>query len=202
MMLELTEYIHAQEKQETCRANNKVSPTMTVIPIREKQEARRANISLSGLLEAFIGNYFVSGEGAWYKDFHWLTIYYDPDIDPYNEAVESVPSNIVAYVSSDYRWGFVLSSHIQKFRKDTENYGITCIPVPDFECERLQCSHTDLLPCEFSNILWLNDDFMLDEHIPFDYDSFSLIDEGVHYLNPKHFSVTQLIKIMNERNLM
>lgn len=174
-MLELTKYIHSQWKEKTCKAD----------------------ISLSGMLEGLIGNYFVSGEGSWYKDFHWLTIYYDSNIDTYTEAVEMLPANIVAYVSSDYRWGFVLSSHVQKFSKDISNYRTSCIPVPDFECELLQCSHTDLLPDEFSNILWINDDFMDDENIPFDYDSFALIDEGVHYLNPKHFSVTQLVKSMN-----
>lgn len=175
-MLELTKYIQSQEKRETSRAD----------------------ISLSGMLEVFVGNYYVSGEGTENNDFHWLTIYYDPDIDTCTSAVKMVPANIVAYVSSDYRWGFVLSGHIRKFSKDISNYEISCIPVPDFECELLQCAHTDLLPCEFSRILWLNDDFMDDEKIPFDYGSFALIDEGAHYLNPKHFSVTQLIRIMED----
>ena len=111
--------------------------------------------------------------------------------------MKTIPSNVVAYVSSDYRWAFVLSSHIQKFRKDTLDYKISCIPVPDFECELLQCAHTDLLPGEFSNIFWLDDDFMNDETISFDYDGFALIDDGVQYLNPKHFSVIQLVRIMD-----
>lgn len=175
ILIELTEYINSQDRKETCKAE----------------------LSLSGMLEVFIGNYFVSGEGTGNKNFHWLIIYYDPDIDTHTDAVETIPSNIVAYVSCDYRWGFVLSSHIQKFRKDILNYGITCISVPDFECEHLQCSRTDLLPYEYSDILWIDDDFMNDENIPFDYDSFDLIDEGVHYLNPRHFSVAQLIQIMN-----
>lgn len=101
MMLDLTEYIHLQKDREICKAD----------------------ISLSGMLEAFVGNYFVSGEGGGNQDFHWLTIFYNPDIDTYTEAVETIPSNIVAYVSSDYRWGFVLSSHIPKFSKDISNYG-------------------------------------------------------------------------------
>lgn len=41
----------------------------------------------------------------------------------------------------------------------------------------------------------IDDDFMKNEKIPFDFDSFALIDEGVHYLNPKHFSVSQLVRI-------
>lgn len=75
----------------------------------EKRKPGKAKISLSGKLEGIIGNYFVSGEGTCNKDLHWLTVYYDSSIDTYTEAVELVPSNIVAYVSSDYRWGFVLS---------------------------------------------------------------------------------------------
>ena len=165
----------------------------------EKEEMCQADISLSGMLEAYIGHYFVSGEGGGNENY-WLTIYYDPDIDTFTEAVEAIPSNIVAYVSSDYICGLVLIENIHKFRKDVSRYGISCIPVPDFECERLQCLHPDLLPCEFADILWINDDFMNDENIPFDFDSFALIDDGVCYLNQKHFSVAQLIEIMNSTN--
>ena len=165
-----------------------------------KKQLNRENISLSGKLEAIIGNYFVSGEGMGNKNFHWLTVYYDSDIDTYTEAVETIPSNIVAYISSDYRWGFVLDSHIQKLYENTSGYGIEYISVPSFEDEMLQCSHIGLLPCEFSGIVWIDDDFMCNEQIPFDYDSFALIDEGVHYLNPKHFSVAQLIMIMENKN--
>lgn len=166
--------------------------------IRQPAErSNKADISLSGWLEAFVGNYFVYGEGGGDREFHWLTVYYDPDIDPIYEAVETTVANAVAYVSSDYRWGFVLSKHLEKFRKDTAAYGMCCLPVPDFQQETLCCVRTDLLPREFSNILWVNDDFMDDETIPFDFDSFALIDDGVEYLNPKHFSVKQLIQVMN-----
>ena len=37
---------------------------------------------------------------------------------------------------------------------------------------------------------------MTDETIPFDFDSFAFMDDGVPYLNPKHFSVMQLIAVM------
>lgn len=175
-MIELTEYTHLQK--EMCKID----------------------ISLSGWLEAIVGNYYVYGEGGegGGGDFYWITIYYDADIDTHYEAVEAVSSKIVAYVSSDYRWGFVLSKHIQKFQEDTANYGICCIPISDFEQELLQCAHINLLPREFSGIVWLDDDFMDDENIPFDFDSFSLIDEGVPYLNPKHFSVVQLMRVMGK----
>ena len=171
-MIELTEYIHSQKK------------------------IRQADISLSGWLEAMVRNYFVIGEGTAAKDFHWLTIYYDADIDTNYEAVETVPANIIAYVSSDYRWSFVLDGHVQKFQKDTAGYGICIIPISDFDQELLCCSRIDMLPREFSEIVWIDDDFMDDENIPFDFESFSLIDEGVPYLNPKHFSAAKLVTVM------
>ena len=153
----------------------------------QEPEPCKADISLSGWLEAFVEHYFVYGEGGGSKAFHWLTVYYDPDIDPIYEAVEAILANVVAYVSSDYRWSFVLSGHLEKFRKDTAGYGMVYLPVPDFREEALQCSR-------ISGILWIDDDFMDDENIPFDFESFSLIDDGVDYLNPKHFSVARLIR--------
>ena len=42
-------------------------------------KADKGSISVSGKLEAFIGNYFVSGEGM--PDTKLLLIYYDPKID-------------------------------------------------------------------------------------------------------------------------
>lgn len=167
------------------------------ISFKKIGKPKEANISLSGTLEFMIGKYSVSGEGNGNFSFHWLTIYYDPDIDIDIEAFELTPEKIVAYVSSDYRWGFVLDHHFRKFMKDISDYDISCVPMPSFHHEILQCSHTDLLPTIFSNITWINDDFMKDENLPFDYDSFSIIDTGVPYLNPKHFSVVQFIQMIN-----
>lgn len=174
MMLELTDYI-CQLKQ---------------------RKPQKADFSLSGTLEVSIGNYFVSGEGSGNQDFHWLTVYYDATADTSIEAVKTLFSNVVAYISSDYQWSFVLNSHFRKFTEDTSDFGLTYISVPNFQCETLKCSRPDLLPCAFSKIIWLNDDFLNYENIPFDYAAFALIDDGVKYLNPNHFSVTQLIRIM------
>ncbi|MCI9155837.1 MAG: transposase [Lawsonibacter sp.] len=161
------------------------------------EQSSKADISLSGWLEAFVGNYFVYGEGGGSREFRWITVYYDAGIDPIYEAVEAIFANAVAYVSSDYRWSFVLNRHLEKFRADTAGYGITYIPVPDFGQEVLQCAHIHRLPREFSNIVWIDDDFMDDETILFDFDSFALIEDGVEYLNPKHFSVKQLIRVFD-----
>ena len=155
-----------------------------------------ADISLSGWLEAIIGNYYLAGEGSSMEDFHWIAVYFDAAIDSSYECVEQIPANLVAYVSSDYRWSFVLNRFIEKFKKDTSDYRMRYILVTDFWKENLKCSCTELLPQEFSNIVWIDDDFMSNENIPFDFDKFSLIDNGVPYLNPKHFSVEQLISVM------
>jgi hypothetical protein len=40
--------------------------------------------------------------------------------------------------------------------------------------------------------------FMLDENIPFDFEAFELLDSKVNYLNPKHFSVSQLVYALNQ----
>ena len=37
---------------------------------------------------------------------------------------------------------------------------------------------------------------MLDANIPFDYEAFEIIDSKVDYLNPNHFSVSQLIRLL------
>ena len=161
----------------------------------QKRTPSEATVSLSATLEVYVGNYFVSGEGG-SDSKDWITVYYDPDVDPETEAVEAVPSHIVAYVFSDYSVSFVLSGSLHKFCQDAAQYHISCIPVPDFESEILQCLHPDRMPQEFSRLLWIDDDFMNDETIPFDFDRFALIDDGVPYLNPKHFFVAQLIRIM------
>lgn len=172
-MIELTQYINSQKR--LCQSD----------------------ISLSGWLECMIGNYFVEGEGSGDKNFHWLTVYYDIHIDPLYGEVETVSANIVAYVSSDYRWSFVCSKHSQKFQKDTEQYDMVYIPISSFYEELLQCSHIDLLPQEFSDVVWIDDDFMNDETLTFDFDSFFKMEDGIVYLNPKHFSVSSLIHMMH-----
>lgn len=48
------------------------------------------------------------------------------------------------------------------------------------------CEH--ILPA-----LWI-DDFLNNEKLEFDYEKFELIDTGVKYLNPKHFSVKSFVK--------
>ena len=168
--------------------------------LQQVEKECRADISLSGWLEAIVDHYYVDSECGWIEEFYWLYIYYNEETDTTYECVEQVPENLVAYVSADYRWCFVLNKHLEKFKRDTAGYGLHYIPVSDFGEEMFQCSNIDMLPKEFSNIVWIDDDFMYDESIPFDYDSFSLIDDKIPYLNPKHFSVGQLVMVMESNN--
>ena len=40
------------------------------------EQSDKADISLSGWLEAFVEHYFVYGEGGGDREFHWIIIYY------------------------------------------------------------------------------------------------------------------------------
>lgn len=41
-----------------------------------------------------------------------------------------------------------------------------------------------------------DDDFMNDENIEFDFEAFDIIDSNIKYVNPKHFSVLDLINAL------
>ena len=76
-----------------------------------------------------------------------------------------------------------------KFREDTKDYCFQYIRLDSLTEENLECAHPELLPQEYRNIIWINDDFMDDDSIDFDYEAFELIDSGIDYLNPAHFSM-------------
>lgn len=155
------------------------------------RSARPKRISLCGHLEAYIGNYFLSQSGN--PAAYWYGIYYDPSMDSHNE-VEIIDTNLIGYVYYDDRVAFVLNSFLERFINDTVDYGIHYVGVNSLDEECLECRcHSDcsehILPA-----LWIDDDFLNDEKIPFDYEKFELIDEGVEYLNPKHFSVRSFVE--------
>ena len=158
----------------------------------------KGNMSITAKLEAYIGNYFVSGEGSGvYEEV--LTVYYDGSINNYYDAVDRIEKNVVAYLSSDYKYAFVLVSMLEKFKEDTKEYGITYIPVKSFEAEDLCLDNTDNLPRFMTGVRWINDDFLNDETIAFDFEAFKMIDSGLEYLNPKHFSVKELLYAIRKR---
>ncbi len=157
-----------------------------------KRCKERPDLSLCGYLEAIIGRYYLYQAGD--PEAFWYAIYYDPTIDSEDECVEIIEKNLIGYVYCDERIAFILNDFLECFAHDTAAYKIPMIGVNSLTEECLECTEfsdyrTQLLPA-----LWLDDDFMNDEDIPFDYEKFELIDAGVPYLNPKHFSVKQFVK--------
>lgn len=159
------------------------------------KQATKGSMSLSGKLEAIVGNYFVSGEGN--PDEIIYTIYYDPTIDSYYDSVELVDKNLIGYVTSDYEYAFIKKSVLEKFKRDTEEYNMTIIPVDDLDGQELSIYVECSLPDYVSAVTWIRDDFLYDKDIEFDYDAFEKIDSGMKYLNPDRFSVKELIRAIH-----
>ena len=155
---------------------------------------KRTSFSLFGKL-AMVGNYFLSEVTNGVFGGLWNSIYFDTDIGTETECIKCIDKNLIGYVDKEIRWAFILDKYIEKFKKDTSEYGLEYIGVPSLKENIIKCTHTNNLPNEFSKVLWIDDDFMYNENIPFDFDMFDIIDEGVLYLNPKHFSVNMFVKI-------
>lgn len=162
------------------------------------EQKHNFSISLWCKLEAIIGNYFLSEITYGVYRGLWNTIYFDPEVNSETECVECIPENLIGYVDRKERWVFILNKYLKKFKEDTTEYNLKYIGVPSMQEKILQCSYIGSLPNEFSQVSWIDDDFMDDEKVPFDFVKFAIIDSGKNYLNPKHFSVNQLIKITQE----
>ncbi len=145
-------------------------------------------ISLSGMLEFISENYFVEND-TYQIGFNWITVYYNPQINYIRDLQNPKKEDIIAYVSSNYQIAFVLDKYVGAFKQDTKAYNMKYISVNSFNDKILFCSDTAL----FSDIVWIDDDFMTNENISFDFESFYLIDDGIKYINPKHFSVIDFI---------
>ncbi|MGN0426960.1 MAG: hypothetical protein ACI4F0_04075 [Agathobacter sp.] len=150
-------------------------------------------ISLCGKLEAIIGNYFLYGAGTSDDDFEVL--YYDSKVGFY-DCVDLIKENIVAYITADEKYMFVLENMREKIQQDTEEYGLIYISVNSFDDEELYIDQEMELPDFLKHVLWVDDDFMNDGSIPFDFSAFDIIDSGKEYVNPKHFSVSTLFKVL------
>jgi len=159
----------------------------------EKVKNKNTYISLCGKLEAMIGNYFLSGVSV--PEQAVETLYYDGLID-IDDSVELIKENIVAYFLADESIAIVKKDMLEKLQNDTKEYGITYIAVDNFETEILFVNQEKELPEYLNEVVWIDDDFLRDESIPFDYEAFEIIDSKVEYLNPKHFSVIQLIRVL------
>ncbi len=147
-------------------------------------------ISLCGKLEVMVGNYFLSGAEVPGEGVE--TLYYDSTVRFY-DCVPLVKKNIVAYIVEDETVAFVRADMLAKFQADTEEYGLIYIPVDSFDVEEFYIDREMGIPHLLESVVWIDDDFMSDENIEFDFEAFDIIDSGEKYLNPKHFSVKKLI---------
>ena len=84
-----------------------------------------------------------------------------------------------------------------KIKQDTDGYNVLLIAFDNFESEVLTKEDIESISDYYSEQTWIEDDFMNDDTIPFNFDAFDVIDSGVKYLNPKHFSVEQLLVAIN-----
>lgn len=158
-------------------------------PISEKKQ----KMSLCGKLEAIIGNYLLLGVGVSENGIE--TLYYDSSIGFY-DSVSTKKENIVAYIVENETVAFVLEGMLPKLKKDTEEYGLVYIPVKSFDAEEFYIDRKMEIPLFLKGITWVDDDFMSDENIEFDFDAFEIIDSGTKYINPNHFSIEALVNYM------
>ena len=70
---------------------------------------------------------------------------------------------------------------------------VPAVPVTSFETDEFYIDIEAKIPILFENIIWIDDDFLNDENIEFDFEAFDIIDSGEIYINPKHFSVLDLV---------
>lgn len=167
----------------------KLNDFLMMVNKKDKQH----RISLCGHLEAMVGNYFLYGVGM--EEYDVETVYYDAEVGFY-DAVPLVKENIVAYITYGERVAFVREDMLEKFKGDTKEYDLLYIPVNSFETEELCVDNNMELPAFLEEVRWIDDDFLNDESIPFDYEKFEIIDSGVKYANPKHFSVKRLVDVL------
>ncbi|SFU94150.1 hypothetical protein [Butyrivibrio sp. M55] len=164
---------------------------MKFINLLKRKKNSIPYISLCGKLEAIIGGYYLSGSGLYDIE----TLYYDPDAGIYDEIPLS-KDKIVAYFLENESIAIVRNDILSKLKAETKEYNLKFVSVENFEGEYLS---KELLESYFSclqNITWIDDDFMYDASIEFDFEAFEIIDSGALYLNPKHFSVEQFISVL------
>lgn len=160
-----------------------------------QQEPDISTHSLTFQLGWMAGGYYVCGEGI----DDWTYIYYQENYDTQNEllSVLAFPENLVAYVSFEEHLALVLSRQFEKFQRDVKGYGLRCYPFSSLDKPVLYFETSENLPAVFQKITWIDDDFLYDEKKEFDFQAFERIDNGIPYLNPKHFSIVQVVDYLN-----
>lgn len=164
------------------------------LSVNKQKKDINHRISLCGKLEAIIGNYFLLGAGN--PDNEIRVLYYDSTVE-YDDAIPRVKENIVAYILENENLAFVREDMYEKLKKDTEEYELVLVPVNSFDTDELYIDLEMEIPLFLDNVTWIDDDFMNDENIEFDFEAFDIIDSGEKYINPKHFSVVDLVDILH-----
>ena len=124
-------------------------------------------------------------------------MYYDSTVG-YDDAIPRVKENIVAYILENENLAFVREDMYEKLKKDTEEYELVLVPVNSFDTDELYIDLEMEIPLFLDNVTWIDDDFMNDENIEFDFEAFDIIESGEKYINPKHFSVVDLVDILQK----
>ncbi len=163
------------------------------LSVNKQKKDIKHRMSLCGKLEAMIGNYFLSGAG--FPDNDIQVLYYDSTVGFY-DAVPLEKENIVAYIFENENLAFVRDDMYTKLKKDTEEYELVFIPVHSFEADEFYIDLEMEIPLFLKKILWIDDDFMNDENIEFDFEAFDIIDSGKDYINPNHFSIADLTAVL------
>ena len=159
----------------------------------EKGRLNYPGLSIEAHLEVVCGDYFVQGNPDGLEYVYW------PISDDNIHRALYDQSYIVAIICERKSFAFVCDRIYDKFCEDTKDYNFDYIRISSLLEENLMCEHSEQLPEEYKNIVWINDDFMNDKTIDFDYEAFELIDSGVDYLNPKHFSIYEFSRRVSER---
>lgn len=108
---------------------------------------------------------------------------------------------IAAYVSEDYKTAFVLDEFYEHFKEITKEYesNLNYISVKSFDDEFF-VSDINKLPKEFEWIIWLDDEFMDNNDVPFNYEAYeNIIEPKLPYLNPKRFTVLELMEYLSDK---
>ncbi len=159
--------------------------------LKDREKINYPGLSIEAHLEVIAGGYFVQGSP---DEFEY--VYY-----PVNEdnlpAVLYKKDYIAAIICKKASLAFVCDLVYEKFCKDTQDYKFNYIRMGSLLEENLSCGNPRQLPEEYKGIVWIDDDFMNDDTMEFDYEAFEVIDGGVDYLNPKHFSIYEFAKRRN-----
>lgn len=121
---------------------------------QKKRNEVTVDFSLTGTLEAIIRGYYVEGEGGVNPD-RWLRVYYSPLADPEKTIISTFkfPESLVAYVSLDDQIAIVKNEILNKFKVDTDGYGLSYYSTESFDIEEYFYSSKEQLPSDFREIV-------------------------------------------------